>query len=238
MAAIVGITTYGRIERPAETHHYPEHYTVPTAYVSAVRRAGGVPVLLAPGETQWKRWLDVVDAVVVTGGTDVGPEEYGKDRNEHILITDHERDESELALALAVVETGRPALFVCRGMQVLNVGLGGTLHRHIPNLGNGDIHRGEHGWWAYHDITAAPGSKVAAAMGTLSTKPCSGHHQALDAVADPLTVTATAPDGVVEAVELDSHPWLVGVQWHPEIDAYGDPAQQGIFNHLVEAATT
>jgi len=235
MAPIIGITTYGRIERPAETSHYPEHYTVPAMYVNAVRRAGGVPMLLVPGEQRWERWLDVVDGVVVTGGTDVDPRQYGSERNEHILITDHERDESELALARELSNRGQPALFVCRGMQILNVALGGTLHRHIPDLGVGDMHRDEHGWWAYHDISAEPGSRIADAMGTTSTKPCSGHHQALDAIADPLTVTARAPDGIVEAVEHRHHHWMVGVQWHPEVNAYGEPAQQGIFDHLVKA---
>lgn len=237
MAPIIGITTYGRVEAPAASSHYPEHYAVPAMYVSAVRRAGGVPVLLPPGETQWERWLDVVDGFVVSGGTDIQPERYGEDRNEHILKTDHERDASELELAGALAEGSTPSLFVCRGMQVLNVALGGTLHRHIPELGNGDIHRDEHGWWAYHDVDAVDGSRIATAMGTTSAKPCSGHHQALNVVSEVLEVTARAPDGLPEAIEHRSHPWLVGVQWHPEIDAYGDPSQQGIFDHLVAAAT-
>lgn len=237
MAPIIGITTYGRIERPTKSQHYSEHYTVPAMYVSAVRRAGGVPVLFPPGEENWQRWLDIVDGVVVSGGTDVEPGRYGKGTTPEILATDAERDESELALASALADGDQPSLFVCRGMQVLNVALGGTLHRHIPDLGIGDMHRDEHGWWAYHDVAMEPNSKVAAAVGTGTAKPCSGHHQALDTVAKALVVTASAPDGIIEAVEKPDHPWLVAVQWHPEVTAFGDAGQQGIFDHLVKAAT-
>lgn len=233
MAPIIGITTYGRVERPAPTGHYSEHYVVPTPYVDAVRRAGGVPVMLAPGETRWSRWLDAVDGVVVVGGTDIDPTHYGAARTIHVQAADPERDTSELALAATLVERDLPSLFVCRGMQILNVALGGTLHPHIPDLDMGDIHRDEHGWWAYHDVIVTEGSKVAAAMGTLLPKPCSGHHQALDVVAPALEVTAVAPDGLAEAVELPGHRWLVGVQWHPEVSAPDDPSQQGIFDHLV-----
>lgn len=236
MNPLVGITTYGRVERPAPTGHYAEHYTLPAMYVDAVRRAGGVPVLLPPGEENWQVWLDRCDAFLVSGGTDIDPSRYGRPRTERIEKADHERDESELTLTSALVERRQPALFVCRGLQALNVALGGTLHGHIPDLAIGDIHRDVVGSWAYHDVTAVEGSLVAEAMGTLVAKPVSGHHQAIDELADPLRVTATAPDGLIEAVELSDHPHLVGVQWHPEVTAAEDPTQQGLFDQLVAAA--
>ncbi len=236
MQPIIGITTYGRQEQPNPSDHYAEHYSAPAQYVAAVRRAGGVPVLLMPEEPAWERWLDIVDGVVVSGGSDVEPVRYGIESHPDVVKVDPDRDTAELALTARLVESDLPALFVCRGMQVLNVALGGTLHPHIPNLGAGDIHRNQKGLWTYHDIEALEDSLVSAAMGTTSAKPCSGHHQALDRVAEALTVTATAPDGLPEAVELSEHRWLVGVQWHPEVSAAEDPSQQGIFDAFVAAA--
>ena len=236
MQPIIGITTYGRREQPNPNDHYAEHYSAPVQYVAAVRRAGGVPVLLMPEEPAWERWLDVVDGVIVSGGADVEPSRYGGADHPEVVEFDPHRDAAELALTARLVESTTPSLFVCRGMQVLNVALGGTLHPHVPDLGSGDIHRNDEGLWTYHDIEATEGSRVAEAMGTGSAKPCSGHHQALDRVADALTVTAVAPDGLPEAVELADHPWLVGVQWHPEVSAPDDPAQQGIFDAFVAAA--
>lgn len=237
MQPIIGITTYGRVEKPYVTAHYASHFTVPSLYVDAVRRAGGVAILLPPGETAWDRWLDVVDGVVSSGGTDIDPLHYGAERSSFTEAGDAERDASELALARAVIERDVPALFVCRGMQMLNVALGGTVHQHIPALGFGDIHRDEHGGWAFHDVEAVEGSVVAATMGSAVATPCSGHHQALDVIADRLSVTASAPDGVVEAVEVSENSWCLGVQWHPEVSAERDPTQQRLFDGLVAAAS-
>ncbi|MDH3308176.1 MAG: gamma-glutamyl-gamma-aminobutyrate hydrolase family protein, partial [Acidimicrobiia bacterium] len=158
-------------------------------------------------------------------------------RGPRVQAPDPERDASELALTAELIERDVPSLFVCRGMQVLNVSLGGTLHAHIPDLGIGDLHRDDEGFWTYHDVTAVEGSRVAEAMGTFSAKPCSGHHQAVDVVATQLTVTASAPDGIVEAVELQDKTWIVGVQWHPEVSAGEDPSQQALFDRLVAVSS-
>lgn len=236
MRPIIGITTYGRTERPAPTDHYERHFTVPDVYVNSVRRAGGVAVLLPPGETAWDRWLDVVDGVVSTGGTDVDAARYDAVRSEFAQPADSERDESEMVLTRAAVDRGIPSLFVCRGMQMLNVALGGTLHQHIPALGGEDIHRDAAGGWVFHEVNASENSIISSVMGATSVLPCSGHHQALDVVAERLNVVAKAPDGVIEAVEASDHPWCVGVQWHPEVTANDDATQQGLFNGLVAAA--
>lgn len=236
MHPLVGLTIYGRIERPSPSEHYEEYYSVPAVYVQAIRRAGGIPVLLPPGEGRTDRWLDRVDAVVVAGGTDVDPGRYGADRTAVVLAPDPERDDSEISLALEAIERDLPTLFVCRGMQVLNVALGGTLHPHIPDLGIGDIHRDREGYWAYHEVEVAEGSRAAEAMGTTSVMTYSGHHQAIDAVADGLTVTASAPDGLIEAIEVDDASWAVGVQWHPEMSAHDDATQQALFDSVVARA--
>ena len=236
MQPLIGLTTYGRIERPAPTEHYEEHYTVPVVYVQAIRRAGGIPVLLSPGEAHTDVWLDRVDAVVVAGGTDIDPGLYGAERTSAVLSADHERDVSEASLTVAALERDVPTLFVCRGMQMLNVALGGTLHPHIPDLGMGDIHRDREGYWAYHEVEVVERSRVAEAMGTTSVMTYSGHHQAIDSVADGLTVTASAPDGVIEALEVDDASWAVAVQWHPEMSAHDDPTQQALFDTLVRCA--
>jgi putative glutamine amidotransferase len=236
MGPIIGITTYGLNEQPIQSDHYADHYVLPAQYVAAVRRAGGVPVLLAPGELGWERWLDVVDGMVVSGGQDIEPARYGVDSHPDVRRVDPDRDNTELALATRLARSSVAALFICRGMQILNVALGGSLHPHIPKLDGGDIHRSADGLWTYHDIEALEGSLLASAMGATAAKPCSGHHQALDRIAEALTVTATAPDGLAEAVEVFGHPWLMGVQWHPEVSAATDPTQQGIFDAFVKAA--
>ena len=237
MQPLIGITTYGRFERPAPNDHYAENYTVPFVYAAAVRRAGGIPVLIPPGNPPADTWLDRLDGMVVSGGADIDPSQYGAERSDVVQAPDPERDESEPALTRLLIDRDMPTLFVCRGMQMLNVTLGGTLHAHIPDLGFGDIHRGADGGWITHAVTADPGSRVAEAMGTIEATPYSGHHQAVDVVSDRLTVTATAPDGLVEALELGDAAWIVGVQWHPEVTAGEDPSQQGLFNRLVTAAT-
>ena len=233
MQPLIGLTMYGRIERPVPSEHYEEHYSVPVVFVEAIRRAGGVPILLPPGEAHTDRWLDGLDGVVIAGGTDIDPGRYGKDRTPAVLIADPERDESEISFTRGLLDRDLPTLFVCRGMQVLNVTLGGTLHPHIPDLGIGDIHRDKEGLWAYHDVEAVDGSRLAEAMGATAVMTYSGHHQAIDEVADGLTVTASAPDGIVEALEVDDATWAVGVQWHPEVSAHDDPTQQALFDALV-----
>lgn len=237
MQPLIGITTYGRVERPAPNDHYAENYTVPTVYVSAVRRAAGIPVLVPPTDPPVERVLDRLDGIVVAGGADIDPSLYASERTDVVQPPDPERDAAESAITRLLIDRDLPALFVCRGMQMLNVALGGTLHPHIPDLGVGDIHRGPDGGWITHPVAASPGSRIAEAMGTVEATPYSGHHQAVDVVSDRLTVTATAPDGLVEALELDDATWIVGVQWHPEVTAGEDPTQQRLFDRLVAASS-
>ena len=236
--AIIGITSGGRSEGYIKSRHYDEFYSTPAAYVEAVRRAGGIALLIPPGEQDWERVLPLLDGVILTGGTDIDPAEYGGDRwNPHVLRADAERDFSELSLTRRLL-AGRelPLLCICRGLQLLNVAAGGTLHEHIPDIRDEDIHRNEAGLWAMQEVRVARDSLLAEVMGSTRLRTSSGHHQAVKEVAPGLRVTASATDGIVEALERPGHPWLIAVQWHPEVTASSDPSQQALFDALVAKA--
>ena len=239
MKPLIGICTYGPSEIRTDSKHYEHHYAVPTEYVAAVRRAGGATALLSPGEDTVDRWLVAFDGVIISGGTDVDPRLYGGDADDpRILAVDHTRDDMEMTLGRAVLAAGIPTLFVCRGLQVLNVLFGGTLHPHLPDLGKGDIHRNEDGLWTNHAVHVESGSLLATAMGASEASTTSGHHQAVDRLGEALEIVAVAPDGVVEGLEVPGHRWAVAVQWHPEVTAAEDATQQGIFDALVRAAAS
>lgn len=227
---VIGITTYGRDERG--------RYTLPSEYVSAVQRAGGLPLLLAPLPENAAAYLACVDGVILAGGGDIDPQHYGGEKHETIYSVDSARDALELALAKAVVQQGRPTLAICRGMQVLNVSLGGTLIAHLPDaVGNHVLHRAPPREPVAHAVAVTPHSRLAAITGRLSMNPMSWHHQAIRTLAPGFEAVARAPDGTIEAAEMKSHPWLIAVQWHPELTAHEDPAQQKLFDALVAAST-
>lgn len=236
-APLIGITAADRDEELVTSPWYAASFSVPSEYVDAVRRAGGNPVLLPPGEQGWDRWLSILDGVVVTGGSDVAADLYGGDpdhpKQQKPRVA---RDETELALAKKLVAGPLPTLFVCRGIQVLNVATGGTLNQHVADSLDEDIHRIEGEGWTYHDIEVKPGSLTAKAMGSDRVSGATGHHQAIDRLGAGLEPVGWADDGIVEAVEVESATWLVGVQWHPEVTAADDPTQQGLFDGLVAAA--
>ncbi len=202
----------------------------------AVVRAGGQTLVLPPlpgALDGLGRVLGSVDAVMLLGGGDVDPAAYGQDRaTETIAGVVAAHDEVEIAVARAAVERDIPVLAICRGCQVLNVALGGTLHQHLGDvLGDGSAH-----WDSYHSIDLDPGSRIAAAMGTASfASGHSWHHQSVDRLGDGLVATGRAPDGVVEAVEHAGRRWVVGVQWHPEDDAESSAEQQRVFGAFVAA---
>lgn len=225
----IAITTYGRNEEGK--------FTLQSKYVDAVRRAGGLPYLLPPGEPRLADWLEIADALILTGGPDVDPVIYGGRPHASIYGVDRERDESDLSLVRTLVETKLPALCICRGAQVLNVGLGGTLIEHLPDVvGEKVQHRGPNREYIPHAVSIEKQSKLFDIVRASEAKPSSSHHQAIATVAPGLRVTAKAPDGTIEAVEMDRHPWLVAVQWHPENTAAEDPGQQRLFDELVKAA--
>jgi putative glutamine amidotransferase len=225
---IIGITTYGRDE--------DNRFRLPCLYVDAVRRAGGVAVLIPPGDDPGEELFSVVDGVILAGGGDIDPALYGGRPHEMIYSVDAERDRSELALARHLAGSGVPALGICRGHQVINVALGGTLHEHLPDVvGDRVLHRLPPREATEHPIVVAEGSRLAAILGERDFVAPSWHHQAIRNLAAGLSAVAQAPDGTIEGCEMRSHPWLVSVQWHPELTAHANPTQQRLFDALVEA---
>jgi putative glutamine amidotransferase len=194
---------------------------VPVGYLEAVNRAGGQEAILCPvqiDDDEAAHRLRRFDGLLLIGGGDVHPSHYGEE-SEHPALwgLNATSDAFELAMARAAVRTGLPTLAVCRGIQVLNVALGGTLVQHIEPAEEAD-HGDPGDRVAVHDVRLAPDSRIAAAMGPVAGQCTSEHHQAVARLGRGLTAVGWAADGVVEAVEHDEG-WVVGVQWHPEEDA-------------------
>ena len=195
---------------------------VPLTYVRAIARAGGRPLLLAPTPADLadpSELLAMLDGVLVTGGADLDPAAYGEAPHPATAATSAERDAFELLLVRSAAERDLPCLGVCRGMQVVNVAYGGALEQHLPDQLEHDIHRGEGGQFADHDVDVDPGSLAALAAGATRVAVKSYHHQGVARVGKGLRVTARADaDGTVEAVEDAGRRFMLGVLWHPEED--------------------
>jgi len=201
-------------------------------YSRAVARAGGVPVLVPPIGELSRNALSVLrhfDGVLLPGGGDVDPRRYGAEPDEDTLYgIVAANDDLDISVCLAAIELDLPMLALCRGMQVLNVALGGTL---VQDIGNSDH------WMREHTVDLAEGSKLATATGTTLLEHChSVHHQGIDQLAEPLVATGWASDGSLEALELPTASWIVGAQWHPEDTAPHKPQQQAIYDELVRRA--
>lgn len=213
-------------------------------YAERIADAGGAPRALdtAGGPTA----LPAHAGILLTGGVDIDPARYGEPRSDRVTEVNPARDEAEVALVQHAFEAGVPLLCICRGMQVLNVARGGSLLQHLEAREPHRARRGadgvsiDSGW---HPVDVTRGSLLHALTGRETLRVNSRHHQAVEAsrVAPGLRATATAPDGVVEALEAGAHPWLLGVQWHPErAEMAGDPAiapgAVPIFEAFVQAA--
>jgi gamma-glutamyl-gamma-aminobutyrate hydrolase PuuD len=211
------------------------------AYVDAVSRAGGDPVIVPPvlldDESASVR-LSRFDGLLLTGGGDIDPALYGQETRPEVAHVNPARDEFEIPLVRAAIDRALPTLCICRGAQVLNVALGGTLHQHISDREELVAHRNDDGSdGVLHEVRAQPGSRVMKAMGVERARTFSHHHQALADVGTGLVPVAWAEDGLLEGVELDDG-WVLGVQWHAEATAAADPTQQAIFDALVREAST
>jgi putative glutamine amidotransferase len=169
------------------------------------------------------------DGMVLLGGGDVSPISYNETEHARLYGVDEFLDQFEIAAVREALALDIPILAICRGHQVLNVALGGTLVQHLETT---QEHRD-----TMHPVAMASGSRIANAMGTTEPLVHSFHHQAIDRLAEQLTVVGTFHDGTIEAVEHVSASWVVGVQWHPEDTAANDSTQQGLFNALVAHAT-
>lgn len=224
---IIGITTYHRNEAG--------DFLLPGGYVDAVILAGGIPVLLPPTQLDPAHILDGIDGLIFAGGGDINPDWYGGSTHPTIYLTDAERDRFELALAKAALNDAIPMLGICRGMQILNVATGGDLVVHIPETyGNHVTHRLDNPRRPIeHPVQLQPDSYLAAMMGTRTVQVVSWHHQAVKTIAPEWKQVAFAEDGLVEALEHQQYPWIVAVQWHPEL-SINDPAHQQLFRAWVQ----
>ena len=212
---------------------------VPEKYLHALHRAGGLEAVLMPEQVppdEAERRLEPFDALMLIGGGDLHPSAYGEDPLPQCYGMDEEADAFELEIAGAAVRLGTPLLAICRGMQVLNVALGGTLHQHISDRDGLRDHGTPRKGPAMHPVQLDEESNVAEAIGATRPDCQSSHHQAVDRLGQGLNAVGRTDDGVVEAIEHRDG-WILGVQWHPERTAEGDPHQQRLFDALVERAT-
>jgi putative glutamine amidotransferase len=207
---------------------------VADSYVSAVQRTGAAALILPVDVRAPLVLLDKIDALIVIGGADLDPASYGAERDPLTESTYPDRDTFELALLRGAIERGMPVLGICRGMQALNVALGGTLVQHVPDVDGASPHRRVVGSFDGNEqtIALAPGSLAAQAVGEEQHVGRCHHHQAVDKLGDGLVVTGRVEaDGMIEAIESDGGGWVLGVQWHPEADE-----QSRLFSALTEAA--
>ena len=196
----------------------------PLAYVTAVQRAGGLALIIPPDPqygAQPAQVLELIDGLILAGGADVDPAAYGAEPHSATTGTLPARDRAEIALTSAAIDGDMPLLGICRGMQLLNVARGGTLHQHIPDVHGHEGHRPSPGSFdgSEHDVRLQSGSLAARAAGQELHLTKQHHHQGVDVIGDGLVVTGWADlDELPEAIELPGRRFVLGVQWHPEAD--------------------
>jgi putative glutamine amidotransferase len=190
----------------------------PRTYSLAVQRAGGLALILPPDDVAAEspdELLDMLDALILAGGSDIDPGSYGAQPHPETRGTRPERDRFEIGLGTRALERDMPVLGVCRGMEMLNVIQGGTLNQHLPDL---ELHRHTPGAFIDHRVRLEPGSLAGLVVGAELTEVKSAHHQGLETLGDGVVASGYADDGVVEAIELPDKTFAVGVLWHPEED--------------------
>ena len=213
-----------------------------SAYVRSVTAVGGVPIMLSPiiGPSYAARALDGIDGLVLTGGEDLDPAWYNAERSPLSNPPSRERDLFELALFAAARQRELPILGICRGIQLVNVALGGTLYQDLPSERPGPVDHNRAGTRTdrSHGVRFAPGSIAAEVMGASSIRVNSFHHQAIRDLAPGLVATGWSEDDLIEVVEsAEGQPWMLAVQWHPE-EMHGEAGapDRGLFKALVERA--
>jgi putative glutamine amidotransferase len=221
----------------------PERAYLNSAYVAAVQQAGGVPVLLVPQHDAraLRALLERIDGVLLTGGGDVDPARFGEEPHPTVSDVSAERDVLEIALARHALEERMPLLAICRGVQVLNVALGGSLHQDVANSPGTPIAHSQKAprHEPTHAVKIEAGSRLADVVGAHDLDVNSMHHQAIKELGQGLRAVAfSSPDGLIEAVEpADARGFLLGVQWHPEELAPHQPAARRLFAALIAAAS-
>lgn len=222
--------------------HAP-HYCLNKTYANAIVSAGGMPLLaIAHGQHDaFAKLVDIMDALLLPGGADVHPAHYNEELTDHTTETNAQRDELELALIRAARAKGVPILGICRGMQLLNIAYGGSLYQDIAQATETAIthdnskhpNRGQH---IAHTVSVEKGSLLSLLMEQENVPVNSTHHQSVKQLGMGLSVSARAPDGIIEAIEDPLHPFVLGIQWHPEGLQTDHTHAKEIFRAFVESA--
>jgi putative glutamine amidotransferase len=231
MRPVIGVSCYG--ERAAWGAWDVDAVVLHRAYVDALEASGAAVVIVPPvlDEASVDAVVSRLDGIVIAGGADVNPADYGDDPDQTTDRPRLDRDRTERRLYRSARDNGLPVFGICRGMQVMAVESGGSLIQDLPSAGYGALHREKPGTFTEHGATFTPGSLVARVLDTTSTRVNSSHHQAVLRPGS-LTVTGHAEDGTVEVLEDPDAAWVLGVQWHPEMS--GD---RRLFESLVHAAS-
>ncbi len=235
MKPLIGITTFQSVN----VHGHPT-VVLMQSYIRAIMQAGGVPVLIPSmiADDGWDALYSRLDGILFSGGGDIGLDYAPGDPHPRIDDVELERDSVEFKMIQASASDGKPFLGICRGCQVLNVALGGTLYTHIPDQLPGALdhaYPGNKRTILVHEVKVEEGTHISEILGEPIIRVNSLHHQGLKNIASPLRVAGHAPDGLVEAVELPDHPFGIAVQWHPEWLTDQVPTQN-LFRKFVESA--
>lgn len=227
---IIGITSHVELDYK---------HTLGNDYLQAVIQAGGVPVILPIGvDSNVDQLVEMIDGLVVTGGGDIDPTLFGEEPHPNLGMISPGRDSFELAIIRKIVKENKPLLAICRGIQILNIALGGDMYQDIYTQMNSElIQHSQKATRAHlsHFVSATENSLLADLVGTTKFKVNSYHHQAVRNVPKPLVVSGVASDNVIEAIESSEHKFILGVQWHPEaLASNGDEISQRIFSRFIE----
>lgn len=240
-APVIGISGYAdRSARPPNI----SIFALARTYVRAVGRVGGAPVIIPPylEGSSLRGVFDGIDGLILSGGGDIHPSEFGEADCGLLWRLDRKRDQMELSLARWALSEGLPTLAICRGIQTLNVAAGGSLIQDIPTqvpnpLAHSSI-AGRPEPDVAHTVRVDPASRLAGLIGAGEIGVNSAHHQAVKAVGTGFVAVARAPDGVIEGLEAPAHPFCIGVQWHPEAMFDSEPVMRRLFEGLVQTART
>lgn len=229
MSPIIGITTHSRNDAG--------EYILPGTYVDAVQAVGGTPILLPPCANP-ERLLSAIDGLIFSGGGDIHPALYHGEMHSTIYGTDDDRDQFEFQLAKRAIASSIPVLGICRGLQILTVASGGQLIPHMPDVyGDSVVHRLDHPRRPIeHDVSIKSETQLNEILGVETMPIVSWHHQAAQSVPTGWRLAAQASDGSIEALEHEQHPWMLALQWHPELSAT-HPAHQRLFQAFVAASS-
>ena len=238
-APVVGITSF------CDCEHNKKYTKIRCSYINAVYRAGGTPIIIPPFDTtsQLKEYIDLVDALVLSGGEDVAPASYGEDKVIELENINPDRDKWEIALFKEAHKAEIPVLGICRGMQLINVALGGSLYQDIDHQLNCefshlplDSKKRENLEYVSHKVSILKRTHLNKILNSDYLNVNSHHHQAIKEIGAKLNIAAKSECGIIEAIENKNKAFLIGVQWHPEdlIDNYS--CFINLFSELIKAA--